>query len=121
MIITSNKSTDTGRVLFDQLAEAYIERPGVGLGRMMSSQGLTINKKIFAMSVRGRLVVKVPAKQVRAWTADGRGEPFEPRPGRLMREWLSVPYEPGARGRRRWRSLIDDAFEFVSTQNKQTT
>jgi hypothetical protein len=80
---------------------------------MMSSQGLTIRQKIFALSVRGRLVVKLPAGQVTAWTADGRGEPFEPRPGRRMREWLSVPYQPGAAGRQRWAALIDDAFVFV--------
>jgi hypothetical protein len=108
-------SPEPGQVLFDQIAEAYLDRPGVRLGRMMSSQGLTVDGRIFALAVRGRLVVKVSADRVAEETTDGRGAPFEPRPGRRMREWLSVPYSPGAVGRKRWSALVADAFDFVAS------
>ncbi|MGY2003722.1 hypothetical protein [Blastococcus sp. SYSU DS1024] len=34
---------------------------------------------------------RLPTRRVAELIADGRGEPCSPRPGRPMREWVSIP------------------------------
>src|SRR5713226_7086942 len=72
------------------------------------SSELKIHNKIFAMLVKGKLVVKLPRQRVDALTASGDGERFDPRhDGRLMKEWLTV--EPTSE--ERWLSLAREAME----------
>jgi hypothetical protein len=74
---------------------------------------LRIHNKIFAMLVKGKLVVKLPKSRVDALIAEGVGERFDPRhDGRLMKEWLSV--EPTSE--ERWSDLSREAMEFVATK-----
>ena len=69
--------------------------------------------KIFAMLVKGKLVVKLPKPRVDALVASGDGERFDPRhDGRLMKEWLSV--EPTSE--EEWLPLAREAMEFVASQ-----
>lgn len=77
------------------------------------SSALKSNNKIFAMLVRGRLVVKLPKERVDALVASGDGERFDPRrDGRLMKEWVVV--EPAcAEG---WLSLSREAMAFVASR-----
>jgi len=102
-------SADPDR-LFASIAEWELARPGVtagtGFGR---SEGLRISSKIFAMLVRGELVVKLPRDRVEDLTASGVGHPFDPGHGRLMKEWVAV--SPTAS--RRWRKLVEEARAFV--------
>lgn len=79
---------------------------GTGFGR---SEGLRIDRKIYAMLVNDELVVKLPKGRVDELVDDGVGHRFEPGTGRVMKEWLSVP--TGAS--RRWRGLVDEAKAFV--------
>ncbi|HET7641179.1 MAG TPA: hypothetical protein VFK47_20895, partial [Ktedonobacteraceae bacterium] len=73
---------------------------------------LKIHNKIFAMLVKGKLVVKLPKPRVDALVASGDGERFDPRhDGRLMKEWLSV--EPTSE--EKWLSLAREAMEFVAS------
>lgn len=102
--------------LFDELVADYRDRPGVAFGWMMSSPGLRINGKIFAMLVRGHLVVKVPAPRAAELVADGAGVPFEPRPGRPMREWVLVEPRSGVD----WGTLAAEAFAYVATLGKRS-
>ena len=77
------------------------------------SSGLKIHNKIFAMLVRGRLVVKLPKPRVDALVASGEGERFDPRhDGRLMKEWVTV--EPTSE--EEWLPLARDAMEFVASK-----
>jgi hypothetical protein len=98
--------------LFASIAESELSRPGVtagtGFGR---SEGLRISGKIFAMLVRGELVVKLPRDRVEDLTASGVGHQFDPGHGRLMKEWVSVTPNAG----RRWRKLVEEARAFVAT------
>ncbi len=92
------------------IADAELERQGVtagtGFGR---SEGLRISGKIFAMLVRGELVVKLPRGRVEEITASGAGHQFDPGHGRLMKEWVAVaPSTP-----RRWHALVEEARAFV--------
>ena len=98
---------------FDRLVERYGDRPDVQRpepdGRHFGSAALKANGSIFAMTMDGRLVLKLPAERVAALIDDGPGEPFGAGKGRPMREWVSVPYDADADG------LADEAYEFVRT------
>lgn len=77
------------------------------------SSGLKIHNKIFAMLVRGKLVVKLPKARVDALVASGDGERYDPRhSGRLMKEWITV--EPASQ--MEWLPLAKEAMEFVASQ-----
>jgi TfoX/Sxy family transcriptional regulator of competence genes len=75
--------------------------------------GLKVGGKIFALLVRGRLVVKLPRQRVEALVVAGDGERFEPRhDGRRMKEWVAVePTSPAE-----WLALAREALEFVAAK-----
>jgi hypothetical protein len=77
-------------------------------GRKFGSNGLKVNGKLFAMLVRGSLVVKLPQARVDALVGERRGTPFEPGHGRRMKEWVTVA--PGAAD---WVALAREACRFV--------
>jgi len=102
----------TAEQLWEAIAGSELARPGVtggtGFGR---SEGLRIKGKIFAMLVRGELVVKLPKGRVEELSASGLGHRFDPGHGRLMKEWASIT--PAAS--RRWRALVEEARAFVGS------
>jgi len=57
---------------------------------MISAVGLKTDGKVFAMTVKGELVVKLPAERVDELIAEGAGSRFDPGHGRLMREWVCL-------------------------------
>ena len=79
---------------------------GTGFG---TNEGLRVSGKIFAMLVRGELVVKFPKDRVDALVDAGVGRRFDAGKGRPMKEWASVP----ASASRRWKGLVDEARVFV--------
>src|SRR5262249_58498719 len=59
--------------------------------KRFGSSGLKIHNKIFAVLVRGKLVVKLPRPRVDALMASGDGERLDPRhDGRVMKERFSL-------------------------------
>jgi hypothetical protein len=100
--------------LFDELVDEYSGQPGVTYGRMMASKGLRVHGKIFAMLNHGALVVKVPADRVTELLSQEGIMPFEPRPGRRMREWVVIPV-PKATGDVEWPAITAEAFAYVSS------
>jgi hypothetical protein len=77
------------------------------------ASGLKIQNKIFAMLVRGKLVIKLPRARVDALIASGQGERFDPRhDGRLMKEWVTL--EPTSE--EEWLKLSREAMEFVASK-----
>lgn len=101
----------TAEQIWNSIAEAELATRGVkggtGFGR---SEGLRISSKIYAMLVNGELVVRVPKARVDDLVDAGIGRRFEPSPGRVMKEWLSLP--PTAS--RRWKALVAEARAFVA-------
>ncbi len=96
---------------FAAVCAAQLERPEVAEGRMFGSTGLKVGGKVFAMLVRGELVVKLPRERVEALVAGGEGHPFDPGHGRLMKEWVALsPTDAND-----WLALADDAREFVAS------
>jgi hypothetical protein len=102
---------------FWELAEEVLVRPGVTKSTMMGFPCLRIDGKFFACCDRatGDLVVKLPEPRVDELLAADRAEPFAPA-GRRFREWATVP----RRRSRTWRTLLDEALAFVSTQPAPT-
>lgn len=93
---------------FAPVVNAFSRRRDVTYGKLMSSYGLKVNGKIFAMFGRGKFVAKLPKSRVEELIAQGRGERFDPGHGRLMKEWIAIDSEPG-----RWTDLAEEAYEFV--------
>ena len=88
----------------DLLGEPDIDE-GTGFG---TNPGLRTGGKIFAMLVRGELVVKLPAERCTELAAAGGARSFEVG-RRTMREWLAV--EPGAP--HDWAALAREALAYV--------
>lgn len=81
-----------------------------GARRSFGSTSLKANGRIFAMLVKGRLVVKLPRERVDELVEAGAGERFDPGHGRIQKEWLSVA--SGAADD--WLALATEAESFVS-------
>ena len=81
-----------------------------GPKRAFGATSLKTDGRIFAMLVKGRLVVKLPAARVTQLVDDGAGERFDPGHGRVQKEWLSVFADDA----RTWRSLADEAESHVA-------
>jgi hypothetical protein len=95
--------------IFDPIAEGFLTRDGVDIGRMFASEGLRIRGKIFAfVSFDGGLMIKVPAPRTEELIAAGDAERMVMR-GRPMREWVIVP----ATRATRWAELMEEAYAFV--------
>ena len=97
---------------FEDLVDALVGSPGVTPPRGGSGFGrsaLRWEKKIFAMLVRGRLVVKLPAPRVNALIAGGDGVRFDANKGTPMREWFSLDPDSGLP----WIPLAREALDFA--------
>jgi hypothetical protein len=98
---------------YDELVEEFARVKGVtppGETAGFGSGALRINGKIFAMFVRGRLVVKLPKARVDQLVEAGEGVRFDANKGTPMKEWLSLDLA----SRLAWRPLSEEAFAFVS-------
>ena len=97
---------------YESLVDELLGIPGVtppqggsGFGR----GAIRFQKKIFAMFVRGRLVLKLPVGRVDELVAAGEGVRFDANKGTPMREWFSLDPESGLL----WASLAREALEFA--------
>jgi hypothetical protein len=98
---------------FDQLITSFARRPGVtppSTSRGFGSHALKVNGKIFAMLVRGRLVVKLPRTRVTALVDAGEGAHFDANKGTPMKEWFSA--DPGST--LDWEVLAGEALTFLA-------
>jgi hypothetical protein len=81
-------------------------RGGGGFGR----SALRFRGKIFALHVRGALVVKLPADRVAGLVAAGYGAHFDANKGTPMKEWFSA--DPGST--LDWEVLAGEALTFLA-------
>lgn len=111
----SSKQADSTEVdpRFAPVVDAFAKIPRVTRGKMMSSYGLRINGKIFAMFGRGRFVSKLPKPRVDELVHAGKGQRFDPGHGRIMKEWIVVP-----EGKADWIELAKEAYEYVKSGGK---
>jgi len=97
---------------FEDLVGEFSDTDGVTLppgGAGFGRSALRYHGKIFAMFVRGDLVLKLPAQRVDELVSAGHGEPFTANKGTPMREWLAVPSDCPLP----WSDLAADALDFA--------
>jgi len=113
---TKSKRISEGRSIdprFSPVVDAFATKRDVTFGKLMASVGLKVNGKIFAMLVRGQLVIKLPQQRVNELVQAGEGERFDPRrDGRLMKEWLV-----STAGTKTWVGLATEAYRFVRSRS----
>jgi hypothetical protein len=80
-------------------------RGGSGFGR----SALRYQARIFAMFVRGGLVLKLPADRVSELVSVGAGVHFDANKGTPMREWFSL----GPESDLDWLALAREALDFA--------
>ena len=95
---------------FARIAARLMADGRVSQARMFGATGLQQNGKYFALVYRGALVVKLPAARVAALVGTGKGAPFDPGHGRVMKEWIAIPPDQA----RLWGRLADEARAFVT-------
>ncbi len=94
---------------FAGVVAALSAEPGVTRGRMFGAEGLKVGASVFAMEVKGRLVVKLSEARAVELRASGAAVAFDPGHGRPMKQWVSVA--PG--GTTDWVVLAREALGFV--------
>lgn len=122
VMTTDNKKSDSGvpdpAQSFAAVVAAFTSDPSVTLpaARRSSfgSNGLKVEGRIFAMLVRGGLVVKLPRERVAELIASGRGEPFDAGKGRAMKEWVTLRVPEGA-----WLDFAREARRFVGSDESR--
>ncbi|MFD2466152.1 hypothetical protein [Amycolatopsis silviterrae] len=98
---------------FEDLVDELQHCPGVTpprTGRGFGSHALKVHGRIFAMFVRGRLVVKLPEARVDDLVDSGRGVRFDANKGIPMKEWFSMDPEAPLE----WSALAREAMTFVA-------
>ncbi len=98
---------------FDELVVAFAQDPQVirpGEGRGFGSNALRVRGRVFAMLVRGQLVVKLPPGRVNSLVSSGDGGRFDANKGIPMKEWFTVDRESDLK----WESVAREAMAFVS-------
>jgi hypothetical protein len=97
---------------FEDLVDEMPALPGVTSttsGRGFGRSALRVHNKIFAMFVRGNLVLKLPKDRVDALVAAGEGVRFDANKGTPMKEWFALdPDSPLS-----WLDLATEACTFV--------
>jgi hypothetical protein len=95
---------------FAAIAARLLREEGVSEGTGFGANaGLRVGGKIFAMLVRGELVVKLPAARCVELIASGIARPFDRGQGRPLKAWISV-HESAATA---WPTLAAEALAFV--------
>lgn len=97
---------------FEDLVDALLGVEGVtppSSGRGFGSGAVRVHGKIFAMLVRGRLVLKLPTQRVDALVDGGEGVRFDANKGTPMKQWLNL--DPGSD--LDWLPLAREALGFV--------
>lgn len=108
----SSLSDGVDSSLYWAVAQPMIDDGEAERGTMMGFPCLRIHGQFFASMHRetGDLVIKIPADRVDELIAAGEASPFAPA-GRRFKEWAQI----SDRDEARWRSLVDEAFDFVSS------
>lgn len=103
----------TAETRYADLVQKLIGKPEVSHlteGKGFGSSGqLKVRGRIFAMLVRGELVLKLPRQRVDELIGSGDGTHFDAGKGKPMREWFVL----SPTSSRRWLPLAEEALEFV--------
>ena len=98
---------------FNDVDGVTLPRGGGGFGR----SALRYRGKIFAMFVRGALVVKLPADRVAVLVAAGHGAHFDANKGTPMREWFAANPDSDPDSATNWSDLAAEALAFARSES----
>ena len=90
------------------VAAALLEERAKGRRGWFGSDALKVNGKMFALLVKGRLVVKLASDRVAELVRSGHAEYFDPGHGRLMKQWAAILCDDHP-----WIDLAKEAHVFV--------
>jgi hypothetical protein len=110
----AGSAEDAATARFGDLVDEFIGRDGVvppGATTGFGHTALRVNGKIFAMIVRGSLVVKLPKARVDELVANRHGIRFDANKGTPMKEWLAVDADSAID----WTAIATEAYTFVSS------
>ena len=95
---------------FARVMAAFADDPLVTHGgKGFGSSGLKVKGKLFAMiASSGNFVVKLPKARVEELVRLGKGKPFDPGHGRLMKEWVALDGSAA-----KWIPVAKEARAFV--------
>lgn len=88
--MTAREPPAPAEAAFAAVAQAFASDPAVSAGTMFGSTALKARGRVFAMLVKGNLVVKLPRTEVDLLIAKHIGTRFDPGHGNPMREWVRV-------------------------------
>ncbi len=97
--------------MFDGVIGAFARDRSVTQAKMFGSVVLKVKNKVFAMLVKGKLVVKLPKERVAALVAARDREYFDPEHGKVSKEWVAVK----AGDQTAWVKLAKEAKDFVAS------
>lgn len=106
--MTAREPPAPAEATFAAVAQAFASDPAVSAGTMFGSTALKAQDRVFAMLVKGNLVVKLPQTEVDLLIAKHIGTRFDPGHGKPMRQWVRV-----AADQQRWLSLARCAIDFA--------
>lgn len=95
---------ENGEDLYAKLAAAFLKEKGVSQSDRFG-KGLRLKDKVFAMLVRGELVVKLPETEVAKLIGQKSAKPFM-HGKKVMKEWLVVEGADLAS----WKKIARQAF-----------
>lgn len=84
-------TTDPESVFAAVRERVLTDFPQDGEGKMLNAIGLKTGGKFYAFASRSGVMLKLPAADVRDIIASGAGVPCETKPGRPMKEWVTLP------------------------------
>ena len=92
---------------FDALVERHTREPDVDLRKAFASPALRVGERLFAMYVRGDLVVKLPADRCAQLVADGDVDPRPLVTGEVGLDGVDAAFAALADPERHAKILID--------------
>lgn len=105
--------TTSAEERFATITASELRIPGVTAGTGFGSNaGLRVSARIYAMVVKGELVVKLPKERVAELVASGMASHFDAGKGRPMKEWASIHADAS----RRWPEFVVEARRFVGSR-----
>ncbi len=93
----------------DDLRDQLADLPDVHTGKALQNTGLMVGGKLFALLWNGRLILKLPARQVDALIESHDAVRFDRNQGKPLKEWVVLPESAAAD----WVVLARDAYAFV--------
>ncbi|HVV16907.1 MAG TPA: hypothetical protein VHH90_06850 [Polyangia bacterium] len=98
----------------DDLHKQLADLPDVHTGKALQNMGLMVGGKLFAFLKDGRLILKLPAKQIDGLIDSHDAVRFDRGQGKPLKEWVVLPESDAAD----WPALARDACVFVSKAGK---